>query len=149
MRRIGLAALFLLASVFGALAADMGAQGTGKQAQPMHHKTMHYRHHGKTAYYRHGRYRTGYYVGGRRHYGNYALYGTPGYRYYHGRRVYGSRHYGHRRTAAYRTHHGRQTAMTHKKGHRTAMVHKSSGTAKTQTQPAGAKTAKTKKPSGY
>ena len=44
MRMIGLAALFLLASVFGALAADTGAQGTGtapRAHKTMQHKTMH------------------------------------------------------------------------------------------------------------
>ena len=69
MRKIGLAALFLLASAFGALAADTGAQGAGtapRAHKMMQHKTMHTgtaRRH--KAVYRHGHYRTGYYMGGR------------------------------------------------------------------------------------
>ena len=124
MRIIGLAALFLLASAFGALAADTGAQGTGtapRAHKTMQHKTMHtgtVRRH--KAVYRHGRYRTGYYMGGR-----YYAYGRAhrgGYAYIHGhRRVYGSRY-----------HRGHVTAMHrgYRRGHVTAM-HR--GTAMRQT----------------
>ncbi len=170
MRRIGLAALFLVACAFGALAADTGTQRTGKAPgaqRSMHHKTMYYgktRRHG-TAYYRHRHYRTGYYVGGRRYYRSYA-YGTPGSYYYQGhRRIYGARYYGHRRTALYhghrRTamHHGHRMTAMHRgtmKGHRTAMTHKTMHhkaskniTKGSQNEPAATRKATKTKPSTY
>lgn len=126
MRIIGLAALFLLASAFGALAADMGAQGTG--TAPRAHKTMQHKSMLGTprrhkAFYRHGRYRTGYYMGGR-----FYAYGRGhrgGYAYIQGhRRVYGFRHHRGHVTAMHRGfHRGHVTAMHrgHHRGHVTAM----------------------------
>ena len=139
MRIIGLAALFLLASVFGALAADMGAKGTGNA--PRAHKTMQHKSmHGTTrrhkAVYRHGRYRTGYYMGGR-----YYAYGRAhrgGYAYIHGyRRVYGSRYHRGHVTAMHRGfHRGHVTAMhrgaTMRHTGRRATMHHRAGTAGTR-----------------
>ena len=131
MRKIGLAALFLLASAFGALAADTGAQGAGtapRAHKMMQHKTMHTgtaRRH--KAVYRHGHYRTGYYMGGRFHaYGR----GHRGsYAYIHGhRRVYGSKYHRGHQTAMVRGHRG--AVMRH--NGRTASMHQRAGTAGTR-----------------
>jgi hypothetical protein len=132
MRIIGLAALFLLASVFGALAADMGAKGSGtapRAHKTMQHKTMHGTTRRHKAVYRHGRYRTGYYMGGR-----YYAYGRAhrgGYAYIHGqRRVYGARHHRGHVTAMHRgtamRHTGRRASMHHRAG--TAGTRKASKT---------------------
>ena len=107
MRTIGLAVVFLLASAFGALAADSGAQGAGTEPgaqKTMQHKTMHYgtsRHH-RTAVYRHGR---------------------------HGRTAMV---HGHRRTAMMHGHHG--TSMRHM-SHKTAMHHHAKGIRKASKTP--------------
>ena len=139
MRIIGLAALFLLASAFGALAADMGAQGSGtapRAHKTMQHKSMHGTVRRHKAVYRHGRYRTGYYMGGR-----YYAYGRAhrgGYAYIHGhRRVYGSRYHRGHVTAMHRGfHRGHVTAMhsgtAMRHTGRKASMHHRAGTAGTR-----------------
>ena len=90
MRTIGLAVIFLLASAFGALAAEAGAPdaGTAPRAhQTMQHKTM---HHGTARRHR-----------------------TSAYRHGH-RRVYGSSHYRTHTTAMMHGH--GKTAMHHRAG---------------------------------
>jgi hypothetical protein len=87
MRTIGLAVIFLLASAFGALAAEAGAPdaGTAPRAhQTMQHKTM---HHGTARRHRSSAYRHGH------------------------RKVYGSSHY---RTHATAMHHRAGPAGTRK-----------------------------------
>ena len=136
MRKIGLAALFLLASAFGALAADMGAQGAGtapRAHKTMQHKTMHtgtVRRH--KAVYRHGHYRSaGYYMGGR--YYSYGRAHRGSYAYIHGhRRVYGSRYHRGHQTAMVRGHRGAVMQHTGRK----ASMHRHAGTRKASKAPA-------------
>lgn len=150
MRIIGLAVLFLLGSAFGALAADMGAQGKG--SAPRAHKTMQNKTmHNKTARrhkatYRHGRYRTGYYMGGR--YYSYGRAHRGGRAYIQGhRRVYGSRYQRGRVTTMQRGHRGTSMRYTGRK----AKMHDRAGTAGTRkASKAPAKAMRNKgKPSTY
>jgi hypothetical protein len=139
MRKIGLAALFLLASAFGALAADMGAQGAGtapRAHKTMQHKTMHTgtaRRH--KAVYRHGHHRSaGYYMGGR--YYSYGRAHRGSYAYAQGhRRVYGSRYHRGHQTAMVRGHRG---AMMQHTGRKASMHHRTgtTGTRKASKTPA-------------
>jgi len=131
MRRlsIGIAAIFLIASAFGALAAAENTQGKTSRGHMMHHKSMTYGGERHRAGYRHGGYRTGMYhhAGTRRRYGRHHrvehIYGARG-------RHYRSARYGHGRTAM---HHG--TMMQHKAS-KTQGTKKASATRKgTKTKP--------------